>query len=139
MLVRLLARLYPNIQLRCTDGKSPELDYFKELAISINPYIDLSTTEPTSVIIIGEVQVDFSCLKLFIGSDQWLAKFSIHKPQLSGVSVNRLGAGAAACFAVANLFRHVFKEQLPGGQPDVEFTYSCFNGRINEEAMQGQR
>jgi hypothetical protein len=137
LLVRLLARLYPNLHLRSTNGKSPELDHFNELAISINPNLDISIAEPTAVIIIGDTQSDFSCLKIFVGSDQWLAKFSMRRPQSTGSSMNRFGAGAAGCFAAANLFRHVFRDQLSDGQIDEEFVYSTFNGCINDEARQG--
>jgi hypothetical protein len=137
LLVRLLARLYPNIHLQCTDGKSPELDHFIELARAINPFIDMRSTEPTAVIVVGESNIKFSCLPLYIGSDQWIAKFSRTRPQLCGPSVNRFGAGAAACFAAANLFRYVFSGQLPAGGPDNDFIYSCFNGNIDEEAGQG--
>lgn len=137
LLVRLLARLYPNLHLHCTDGKSPELDQFNELAMSVNPFIDLSAVEPTVAIIIGDTNIKFSCTQFYIGSDQWLAKFSLTKPQLCGNSINRFGAGAAACFAAANLFRHVFSGQLPAGGLDDEFIYSCFNGSFREKAEQG--
>jgi len=137
MLVRLLSRLYPNLQLRCIDGRSPDLDYFNELAHSINEYIDLSISAPTAVIVVGDIQVKFPCLQFFAGSDQWLARFSMQRPQLCGDSINRFGAGAAACFAAANIFRHVFKDQLPGVELDNEFVYSTFNGCINEKAQQG--
>lgn len=137
LLVRLLSRFYPNLNFQCIDGKSPDLDYFNELAISINPSIDLLPTDPTVVIVVGDCTVSFSCLQLYIGSDQWIAKFSLTKPQLSGNSINRFGAGAAACFAAANLFRHVFQEQLPAGQLDQEFIYSTFNAGVQEDAEQG--
>ena len=137
MLVRLLSRLYPNLQLRCIDGKSADLDYFNELAHSINEYIDLSISEPNAVIVVGDIQVKFPCLQFFAGSDQWLARFSVLRPQLCGNSINRFGAGAAACFAAANIFRHVFKEHLSVAELDNEFVYSTFNGCINEKAQQG--
>jgi hypothetical protein len=137
LLVRLLARLYPNLHLRCVDGKCSELDFFGELATSINPLIDLSIVEPTAAIVVGDTATVFTCLQIFIGSDQWLAKFSMKRPQLSGPSVNRFGAGAAACFAAANLFRHVFRCQLPDAQLDEEFVYSTFTACVQEEAMQG--
>ncbi|MFN8288978.1 MAG: E2 ligase fold family C protein [Chitinophagaceae bacterium] len=137
LLVRILARLYPSLQLRCIDGKSPDTEYFNEVALSINEYIDLAISEPTVCIVVGDTLVDHSCLKIFIGSDQWLARFSLHRPLLSGNSKNRLGAGAAACFAAANLFRYVFGEQLPEGQLDEEFIYSTFNSGINGNAQQG--
>jgi hypothetical protein len=135
-LVRLLSRLYPNLHLQCTDGRSPDLDYFNELAKAINPAIDLSDGAPTVVLIVGDSAIEFPCLKFYIGSDQWLARFSLTKPQLSGKSPNRFGAGAAACFAAANLFRHVFRDQLPGGL-DEDFIYSTFNGCIQSSALQG--
>ena len=136
LLVRLLSRLYPNLNLQCTDGSSPECDHLSEQALAINPEIDLTELIPTVVINVGGKEVDFSCLKFYIGSDQWLAKFSLIKPQLSGHSNNRFGAGAAACFAAANLFRHVFSDQLPG-KIDQDFIYSVFNGSIQDEAIQG--
>lgn len=137
MLVRLLARLYPNLHIYCTDGKSPERDHLKELALAINPFIDLSDSAPTIAIIIGDTEVGYGCLRFFIGSDQWLAKFSTNKAQCTGDSVNRFGAGAAACFVAANVFRHVFREQLVDGKSDDDFVYSTFSGNINEKAHQG--
>lgn len=137
MLVRLLARLYPNLHLSCTDGKSPEREHLNELALAINPLIDLSDSDPTVAIIIGDTEITLSCLKIFVGSDQWLAKFSTSKSHFTGDSMNRFGAGAAACFAAANVFRHVFREQLVDGITDKDFVYSTFNGNLNEKAEQG--
>jgi hypothetical protein len=137
MLVRLLSRLYPNLHLECVDGKSPERDHLNELSKEINPDIDLSKSEPTVVIVIGDVEVNFKCLQMYIGSDQWLSKFSSKRSQICGNSNNRFGAGASACFAAANLFRYVFKEQLYDGCLDNDFIYSTFNGNINEDALQG--
>src|SRR5258705_136413 len=109
MLVRLLARLYPKLHLQCLDGQSQEREHLHELATSINPFIDLNDQAPTTVIVIGDIKVEFPVLTIYAGSDQWLAKFSRNSPQLCGDSVNRFGAGAAACIAAANLFRHVFR------------------------------
>jgi len=44
-----------------------------------------------------------------------------------GDSGNPFGAGAAACFAAANVFRHVFAEQLTGGGPDRQLAVSMLN------------
>jgi len=137
LLVRLLARLYPNLHLQCVDGKASELEHLNELALAINPFVDLMAAEPTTAVVIGDTSVNLNCQTFFIGSDQWLSKFSLSKPQLSGDSVNRFGAGAAACFAAANIFRHVFSNQLPASEMDQDFIYSCFNGCINEETEQG--
>src|SRR5271169_2892783 len=56
----------------------------------------------------------------FIGSDGWRTKLSSERPVGSGESGNPLGAGAAACFAAANVFRAVFRDQIVGGDPDAE-------------------
>ncbi|MFX4427857.1 E2 ligase fold family C protein, partial [Acinetobacter baumannii] len=53
-----------------------------------------------------------------IGSDGWRAKLSRQRPVGSGSTTNPFGAGAAACFGAANVFRRMFADQLPRGDLD---------------------
>lgn len=104
--VRLLARLYPSL----TVVGSRAADPWRDLALAINPVIELDRLEPSSAIVIGVPPpgAPIAPFQLFIGSDGWHARLSTRTPQPVGGSTNPLGAGAAACFGAANLFRHVF-------------------------------
>jgi hypothetical protein len=137
MLVRLLARLYPNLSVHCVDGVTPELQQLHDLALSINPNINLTDSEEAITALIGDTDIEKASIKIYIGSDKWISKFSRTEPQSCGNSSNKFGPGAAACFAAANIFRCIFSDQLSDGELDNDFIYSLFNGKINEEAMQG--
>ncbi|MGH9156307.1 MAG: E2 ligase fold family C protein [Acidimicrobiales bacterium] len=104
--IRLLARFYPSLTIVGSNAADP----WRDLALAINPAIDLDRHEPSSAIVIGTPQqgVSVAPVQLFVGSDGWHARFSARQPQPVGTSTNPLGAGAAACFGAANLFRHVF-------------------------------
>ncbi|KRR04383.1 hypothetical protein CQ12_34275 [Bradyrhizobium jicamae] len=121
MIIRLLPRLYPTIALRPLDPEAkryaPTLEF---LAKSINPEIELAKTRKaiTVSVVIGRSPSRTKCPTFFIGSDGWRAKLSSNGPVGSGESMNPFGAGAASCFAAANVFRTVFAEQLEQGEAD---------------------
>lgn len=145
LLVRLIARLYPRLDLYC-----PERAYvrpFRDLALGINPNIELTSLGQAEVgVSIGNVTSEIQ-EPLFVGASGWDALISRSSPQSVGESENPLGAGAAACFAAANLFRRIFPTS--GGDLDEELRFSTFsfsreptslkvpNGgwRINEDAV----
>ncbi len=116
--VRLLARLYPSL----TVIGSPAADPWRELALAINPVIELDRQEPSSAIVIGTPPpgAPIAPFQVFIGSDGWHARLSTRDPQPVGASTNPFGAGAAACFGAANLFRHVF---LGNARSDDELVF----------------
>lgn len=106
--VRLLARLYPTLSFRIGDQLlSEELE---GLARSINPEIQFIDSAQVGLVI-GTEPAAFG-ESLFLGADGWIAKFSSTTPQGVGKSTNPFGAGVAACFGAANLFRRLFVLQL---------------------------
>jgi hypothetical protein len=119
--VRLLSRLYPTIALRPLDPTAKShVGCLENLAKSINPDIDLAKTRKvvTVSVVVGSSPTRAKCPTFFVGSDGWKARLSNRRPVGSGGSSNPFGAGAAACFAAANVFRTVFAQQLEGGDPD---------------------
>jgi molybdopterin/thiamine biosynthesis adenylyltransferase len=130
LIVRLLSRLYPTIALRPLDPKAKNhVTNLERLAKSINPEIELAKIRKAATVsvVVGSSPAQTKCPTFFLGSDGWRAKLSNHSPVGSGTSLNPFGAGAAACFAAANVFRTVFAEQLEGGDPDELIDLSMLN------------
>lgn len=123
LLMRLLARLYPRVDLYC-----PEPAYampLRELATAINPQIEITASGKADLgIAIGDVSTQ-TRETLFVGASGWDALISRTSPQSVGASENPLGPGAAACFAAANLFRRVFP--VVGGDLDDEVRFSTLS------------
>jgi hypothetical protein len=125
---RLLSRLYPNLYFTPLDEVSGGYtEKLNELAKSINPVINLKADSPFATIMVGSTAISRKDLLFYIGSDEWSVLFSKTKPVGSGNSGNPFGAGAAACFGAANVFRSVFKDQLVNGETDNEFSVSLYN------------
>lgn len=128
--VRLLSRLYP--KLKFVDRRSRGSNFkFTELCKSINSRIELVDDEPTVNIVIGTTPLENATLNgrpaFYIGSDQWVAKFSPNNTVGCGDSSNVFGAGVASCVGVANVFRYVFREFISDVQFDKEFSLSLIN------------
>jgi hypothetical protein len=101
--VRLLARLYPRLELRVDD--SAEGERLQNLALKINPHIEIGPSSRVGIAIGADAsRFDTTC---FAGSDGWDALLSNDRPLTAGTSPNPLGAGAAACLAAASVFNHV--------------------------------
>ncbi|MET4221176.1 molybdopterin/thiamine biosynthesis adenylyltransferase [Bradyrhizobium sp. LB14.3] len=121
MIIRLLSRLYPTIALRPLDAMAKDhVTALEALAKAINPEIELAKARKaiTVAVVVGSSPSRIRCPTFFVGSDAWRAKLSNRSPVGSGTSMNPFGAGAAACFAAANVFRSVFAEQLQRGAAD---------------------
>ncbi len=114
LLVRLLARLYPAMAIR--DESATDADgHAADLALRVNPSIDLSQ-DPTIEVIIGSpTNTQTLHRTVFAGCDGWKATLSTQRPQTCGDSNNPFGAGLAACLAAADVFRHLF---VPGRELD---------------------
>jgi hypothetical protein len=127
LVTNLLSRFYPAM---CFEGIGEEAEQFgrrlTELAKSINPVIELSAPR-SPYLIIGKSVAELSDFKAFIGSDGWNACFSTKTAQAVGLSQNPLGAGAAACFGAAAIFRHFFHKQLGVPEPNEEFVLSLID------------
>lgn len=126
--VRLIARLYPKINFIDLDGyDSALISKLTKLALSINSKIEIVKGEPTLLIVIGSKEAERKITQgpiYYIGSDNWLAKFSIENPVQIGDSKNPLGAGIAACIGVANIFRFIFSDFLNSPEHDEDVCLS---------------
>jgi molybdopterin/thiamine biosynthesis adenylyltransferase len=128
--VRILARLYPAIAIAGVGNEAEALrKNLERLALGINDRIDLAPDimRSTVIIIVGETDVAGDMTKIFAGSDDWRALLSRDGPIGSGSTANPFGAGAAACFATANVFRFVFSRQLTRGELDRQIDVSMFD------------
>jgi hypothetical protein len=111
LVVRLAARLYPVLILRPSNGADPMAAELTQLAKGINPSIAMDSNSPPSI----EIQVGPQAahlgtggIRVFAGSHGWNALISSESEQRVGPSTNTFGAAAAACLAMANVFRHIF-------------------------------
>ena len=128
--VNLLARLYPRLAIVPLDAASEATaERLAGAARVINPDIDiaghLSGVAACVAVCTSEVRVDAPTI--YIGSEGWTARLSPSSPVGSGGTDNPFGAGAAACFGAANVFRLVFREQLQQGAADDPFSLSVFD------------
>jgi len=134
LLIRLLARFYPNIALVALDDAARKKSgMFEALAREINPHIAIpkSAREVSRWLVVGGSRLKLTGSKkitpIYIGSDNWVTKLSTSGPVGSGSSGNPFGAGGAACFGAANVFRSIFSAQLPGSQLDSKITMSMLD------------
>jgi hypothetical protein len=104
--IRLLARLYPCLEVRAED--STEGARLESLARIINPRIEFRGGASIGIAI-GSGARGFETT-YFAGSDGWDALLSTSAPVSSGRSPNPFGAGAAACLAVGRIFNHLVLE-----------------------------
>lgn len=117
--VRLIARFYPRIAIIPLDVEAKHLAIeLQALAKGINPKITLVSklAAVTHAIVLGETEVKLpraGAKVFYVGSRGWTALLSQSEPVGSGGSTNPFGSGVAACLGVANVFRVVFRKQLP--------------------------
>jgi len=141
LLARLLSRLYPNLEFNCIDDQNNQ--YGEELVSickSINPAINFTTKDATIEVNVGAMDsYESPAQKFYLGSDEWLGSLSQSKPLTCNDSNNPFGAGFAACIGAANVFRTVFKKQLPFTELDQQIVFSVFDYSINESSNQGPR
>lgn len=120
--VRLLARLYPRLVL--VGGDIDFLEHARSLARLINPSIDISDGDADILVAVGSTEMT-APLMIFVGSNGWDAHVSTAGPKELGETNNPFGAGAAACFGAANVFRAVFHGEH--AQFDEELTLSTLD------------
>lgn len=126
--IRILARLYPKIAL--TQLEPNVIDYKQQLtylAQAINPEIELDAKYTVATVSIGSTGITRETPVFYIGSDGWNVRFSQYAPVGSTDSLNPFAAGAAACFGAANVFRHVFADQLKNAHLDTAFNLSLID------------
>jgi len=133
MTVNLLARLLPGFAL-VAYGREAE-SYrarLQELALAINPLLELQSGpvnghEPeTFAILLGKAPGESVAQKIYVGADGWTADLSTRKCQSFGSSPFPFGAAAAGCIAVANVFRHIFRDVLESAALDENLTLSLY-------------
>jgi hypothetical protein len=130
LIVRLIARLYPIICFDSTSSGQLKAELTR-LAQSINLAIDFGDpTKATVCIAVGTTALQNNIPTFYVGSQCWVAGLSIHSPIGSSNSNVPFGAGAAACFAAANLFRLIFKDYLPFGEIDKELVVSLLDSTL---------
>lgn len=126
----LLTRLYPRIAI-IPDGSRAEaaVDSLISIAHSINPEIEIGANSAavTAVLAAGQSEVKTSAPVVYTGSAGWVSRISSQAPVGSGESFNPFGAGAAACFGAANIFRLLFGAHLRGGEVDEAFSLSLLD------------
>jgi hypothetical protein len=123
--VRLLARLYPCLEVRAE--VSSEGERLESIARMINPRIEFRRGASVGIGI-GPGTPRFETT-YFAGSHGWDALLSVREPVRTGSSPNPLGAGAAACLAVRNIFAHLLLAESERLKSDVRLsTFLCENG-----------
>jgi Prokaryotic E2 family C len=119
--IRLLARLYPLLELRVETSSQAET--LAGLARAINPKIEITTNASVGISIgTGSPRFDTT---YFAGSNGWDAFVSSQESLQTGSSPNPFGAGVAACLAAANLFNRVL---IPDWEERItnELLFSAF-------------
>jgi hypothetical protein len=107
--VRLLARLYPALDIWGPPDAAAFVERMRRLARATNPAINLTRKGRADTgISVGDAG-EFGTT-VFAGSEGWDALISTSAPRPLGTSSNPLGAGVAACLASANVFRRIFLE-----------------------------
>ncbi|TWI77952.1 ThiF family protein [Lacibacter cauensis] len=135
LLIRLLARFYPKLKISPLDSAScAYAEELKQLAIRINRFIEFSEDESLAVIVVGKTPITKEKNCFYVGSEEWTVHFSPINTVPIGNSNNPFGAGAAACFAVSNVFRAVFGDQLSNGHLDTDFSLSLLNFELTTSA-----
>lgn len=134
MLIRLVARMYPKLELRPLRGAKRAID-LEDLARAVNPRIEIVDARKgkAATVVVGETPSP-SGHSIYIGSDFWVASVGTTAPIGSVDSGNPFGAGAAACLGAANLFRVFFGDLLENGELDKEARISLLNFATGDKA-----
>lgn len=98
----LLARLYPRLFVHAAHNQS---EHLRRLAGRINPMIEFCDTAPAELTIgVGQTT---SAAGIWPSAKGWISRLAFAPTSASGPA-NPYAAGAAACFATAEVFRRVF-------------------------------
>lgn len=136
--VNLLARLYPRLAIAPGGAQAePLAEQLITEARAINPEIEIvdSVAQASAVLAAGASPITANAPVVYVGSDGWLAKVSSRGPIRSGDTENPFGAGAAACFGAANIFRLLFGQHLPDGMADDDFAMSLLDYEPNASSL----
>jgi len=130
MTVNILARLLPAIAIWAEGaGATKYAEQLGIIARAINPGIGLiGGTDPAQITIhVGLGGPASANTTIYIGSDGWRALLSGTAPRGCGSSEMPFGAAAAACIGCANVFRSIFRDELPDGALDAAVDLSLAN------------
>jgi len=117
----LTARFYPTISFDFGQHGREYEAALRTLASEINPVIEFGEpSNSTYALVIGDVRPSGRAECIHIGSDRWTARVSSSKTLHCADSENPIGAAAAGCLGVANLFRLVFANELPSSSVDID-------------------
>jgi Prokaryotic E2 family C/ThiF family len=124
----LISRLYPAIVITPLTNNASCRSMREELIAAckrVNPLIEVRDGVQASdaVLVVGN-SISAAEHSIYIGSSEWLALASLIAPVGSSDSLNPFGAGAAACFGAAFIFRHYFSAQIPGENERGDFKLS---------------
>jgi hypothetical protein len=122
----LLARLYPTIGIF---GPSDQkfTGHLNDLVFRVNPNLEFVTFSDhfNAQIVVGSPSHRPTAqFTVYAGSSDWTLHLSTHRPATVGESKNPFGAGAAACFSSAFVFRHLFSKELNSASPNEELCLS---------------
>lgn len=163
LLVNLLARLYPTLLIVAQGDKASAYRAdLERLARAVNPNISIaalhapmragqngdehpnigeasSARRPGALVVVGTTLLaQFhgaeGATPIYVGSHGWEARISTSQPVESGPTTLPFGAAAAACLGAANLFRFVFRSQLPSADLDAALTLSTVTLKSRTDA-----
>jgi hypothetical protein len=128
--INLLARLYPRLAITPSGTRAEAtVESLIAIAHSVNPEIEIGANSDTATVVLaaGTSPVKTAVPVVYMGSEGWVARVSSVGPVGSGNSLNPFGAGAAACFGAANIFRLLFGAHLPEGRADEALSLSLLD------------
>lgn len=138
MLIRLVARLYPSVSIQGDPAAGDLSTELAELALRINPSIDVHDGPTSLNFIVGDHHGSDSGTEVFVGSNAWNAYVSMDKPLPLGASDIPFGAGAAACLAAALAFRVIFAPStVIDSDGGAEFSTLTRQGRASPGRSKG--
>ncbi|MBR0687828.1 E2 ligase fold family C protein [Bradyrhizobium manausense] len=136
MAARLIARLYPRVRVLTLGGEDALADELIELMRTINPNLEVVSeigAEIHVAVVAGGTKLEADAT-IYMGSDRWIARISTLTPVRSGGSPNPFAAGAAACIAMANVFRAVFARWIAKPSLDTDVRFSLLNFEMGDRA-----
>ena len=138
LIIRLLSRLYPTLKFIDLSKKNEEKkDKLIIIAKGINSNIEIANDGSDEDIFIvaghSETGIQSKGAVIYLGSDNWISKYSTSRVQSFGTSDNPFGCGISACIAASNVFRYIFSAFLNSVTFDNEFEMSVFS--LNEATI----
>jgi hypothetical protein len=128
LLVNLLARLYPRLEIVGPVAWARRLN---ELAHAINPSIKLTDSSPAATVAVAVGAVDPAAAPssaIWTRADGWVARLHGAPIENPAGPPNPFSAGASACFAARRVFNRVFAASLSRtfDEPDLDLSLLDF-------------